>query len=201
MNESLRESVSSLCDQPVSELELHRILASMEREDSLRRQWGRHHALGDVLRGESLVHVDTGFADRLRDAIASEPAHGRSLSGRLRASRALRPAASFAVAASVAMAVFVGGQQWQSSRDVAQPAASLAAVPYGPSQGARLASFGSAQPSAVAAPVAMLPDRATLEAEEQRYRSYLLMHAEHAAELQPGGMLPYARLTRYDVGP
>lgn len=202
MNESLNESLSALADGRITELELHRVLAATERDDALRARWARHHALGEALRGEQVSVLNLDFADRIRAAVDEEPAYRAGWWQRLAASPSARPAAGFAVAASVAMAVFFGGQQWLNQGEgpvqgnvlALAPAAVSSVAPQG--AGAQLASFGQALPSAEPMP-AMTAEE--LAAEEARLQSYLLMHAEHVAEGQPGGMLPYARVTRYEM--
>lgn len=201
MNEPLKESLSAMADGPVTELELHRVLGEVGRDNDLRARWARQHAVGEALRGEPVPLMSLDFADRIRAAVDDEPAHRQGWWARLSASSAARPAAGFAVAASVAMAVFLGGQQWLAPAAPSSAVVASASPAVGlPDAGARLASFGAEQSHVRAASQAQAMTAEELAAEEQRLQSYLLMHAEHVAEGHAGAMLPYARVTRYEMG-
>lgn len=195
MNDKLRESLSALMDNEANEIELARILANSD-DDVLRQTWSRYHLIGTVQRGESLgpVPVPGDFAAQVSAVISVEGAakthSARGIQG------VLRPLVSFAVAASVAAVVVVGGQQLNSldadNTDVPTALAgnvspvgmvnTLGATPVN-------ASYGT-QP---------LPSRQ--QANQQLYRDlagkqlqrYLPQHAQQAALNSPQGLVPYAR--------
>lgn len=115
MNDRLRESLSALMDDEASELEMHRLLKSMERDPSLRDTWAGYHQSRDIMHGhgdaQHSLQIDISAA--VQDAIADEPSYGHQpiISGPL--ARLKKSLGGFAVAASVAGAVFIGGQALQ----------------------------------------------------------------------------------------
>ena len=107
MSEQLRESLSALMDDEANELELQRLLKQVGDDAELRATWIRYNAARSVMSGQEVGHMQLDISSRVRASIESEPqASGESLKQRL-----FRPLASFAVAASVAATVVIGGQQ------------------------------------------------------------------------------------------
>lgn len=206
MNEQLREAMSALVDGEASELEIRRILKAADDSPQLREAWANFHAAGQAMRGEPATRPSLMFADQLWQALENEPAHRASRWKRLMSASFFKPAASFAVAASVAGVVFVSGQTMQmasSASGVPQVAVRDAAPPPVLSSPARLVSTGAQQYSpavpytrANASPV---PVSSPVENNDPRMQAYLLMHAAHAAQAPGNSLLPYARLTTYHV--
>ncbi|MBC6906924.1 hypothetical protein DWB84_15865 [Saccharophagus sp. K07] len=54
-SDQLFESLSAMVDDEASELEIHRILRSMEQRPELMERWRRYHMIGAVMRGEYLA--------------------------------------------------------------------------------------------------------------------------------------------------
>ncbi|WOJ93912.1 sigma-E factor negative regulatory protein [Congregibacter variabilis] len=184
------ETLSALADNEAQELELRRVLRELDGAPELRDHWYRLHAARAVMHGET-VRPSSGFAVSVRAAIDAEPALRQSNAGNLR-----RALGSFAVAASVAAVVVLGGQQLAvtSAGGGADLVARVAPLPVGVVNTAGAvpvqASFGTR-----ALPTLQPADRtAYRELARQRLRRYSQEHAEHASLNTPQGMLPFARV-------
>ena len=192
MSEQLRESLSALMDDEANELEVERLLREMSGAESLRQTWARYHIARDSMKGQSIGHHGIDLSARVREAVAQEK---QSLGSA--AQRWLRPAASFAVAASVAATVVLGGQQL-SQQGAADPAqadrvmAGMAPVGMVNTLGATpvRASYGSQ------AVPALRPASHTAYRELARLRlkQFGQAHAEQAALNTPQGLIPFARV-------
>ncbi|GAB5414570.1 MAG: hypothetical protein Cons2KO_21730 [Congregibacter sp.] len=183
-----RETLSAMLDDEAQELELRRVLRDLDTQPELKAQWGRMHAVRSAMHNEPPMPAP-GFLDAIRAAIDEEPVQRRANGG------FLRTVGSFAVAASVAFVVVVGGQQLlETSAPGADQMARVAPLPVGvvntvgavPVQ----ASYGTS-----AVPTLQPADRtAYRELARQRLRRYSQEHAEHASLNTPAGMLPFARV-------
>jgi sigma-E factor negative regulatory protein RseA len=195
MSEKLRESLSALMDDEANELELQRLLKQVGDDAELRQTWVRYQAARTAMHGHETAHPRLDISARVREAVDVENgAHPvRGLKDRL-----LRPVASFAVAASVAITVVLGGQQLVqvSGTDPydAQAVATGGVSPVGlvNSLGATTvqASYGT-QPLPVLQPAT---GTAYKELARQRMQLYMQEHAEHAALNSPHGLIPFARV-------
>ena len=196
MSENLRESLSALLDDEANELEVQRVLARAGSDDSLRQTWVRYNLARDAMKGSTLGFPQVDIAQRVRDAIEKDEHSGATPVG-LR-DRLLRPVASFAVAASVAATVIIGGQQLaQVDSDTgfagdnalatsASPVGMLNSLGATPMQ----ASFGTQS-----APVLLPATRTAYQKlAEQRMGRYMQEHAQHAALNSPQGLIPFARV-------
>jgi len=108
MHQADHEAISALLDGEADDLELRRLLKSLESEsessEELLRQWQRFHLAQDVLHDRG-VPVSADLAGRISAQIAEEPAHQQKASSSVTPSWQ-QTMGKFAVAASVA-AVFV----------------------------------------------------------------------------------------------
>lgn len=184
------ETLSALADNEAQDLELRRVLRDLDSSPELRQSWYRLHVAQSAMHGEE-VRPAAGFALSVRAAIDAEPALQESTAGNWR-----RALGSFAVAASVAAVVVVGGQQLAltSAGENSDLVARVAPLPVGvvntlgavPVQ----ASYGTR-----ALPTLQPADRtAYRELARQRLRKYSQEHAEHSSLNTPQGMLPFARV-------
>ena len=195
MSEQLRESMSALMDDEASELELQRLLKQLGDDGELRATWVRYNAVRSAMAGQGVSHLQLDISSRVMEAIEDGPqVSGEKDSFR---NRLFRPVASFAVAASVAATVVIGGQQLaQVSGNDPYGAGAIAsgASPVGlvNSLGATTvrASYGTE-----AIPVLQPAARtAYKELARQRMQMYMQEHAEHAALNSPHGLIPFARV-------
>lgn len=196
MSEQLRESMSALMDDEANELELQRLLKQVGDDSELRATWVRYNAVRSAMSGQHISHLQLDISSRVREAIDASPA-GAGEKESLR-QRLFRPMASFAVAASVAATVVIGGQQLaQVSGNDPYGADAIAsgASPVGlvNSLGATTvrASYGTE-----AIPVLQPAARtAYKELARQRMQMYMQEHVEHAALNSPHGLIPFARVS------
>ena len=193
MSEQLRESLSALMDDEANELELQRLLKQVGDDAELRSTWIRYNAARSVMSGQEVSHMQLDISAKVRASIDAEPqSSGESLKQRL-----FRPMASFAVAASVAATVVIGGQQLAQVGGVDPYNASSIASGASPvglvnSLGATTvqASYGT-ESVPVLQPAART---AYKELARQRMQMYMQEHAEHAALNSPHGLIPFARV-------
>lgn len=196
----MRESLSALMDDEANELELERVLAHIGSDDELRQAWARYHLAGDAVTGQPLAHIDRDISQQVQAAIGAgiSPDATGTESGFTQ--RVLRPLTSFAVAASVAATVVIGGQQLAQVGAVGSQggdqtvAASASPVGLVNSLGATTvqASYGT-QSIPVLQPATRT---AYQELARQRMGRYMQEHAEHAALNSPQGLIPFARVPR-----
>jgi sigma-E factor negative regulatory protein RseA len=195
MSERLRESLSALMDDEANELEVERLLSRIGDDAELRQTWIRYSRVREALSGQAQSVAGLDISASVRTAIDNDGAKpGTTLRERL-----WRPVASFAVAASVAATVVLGGQQLvQLSGDEYQDRSSYASnvSPVGlvNAVGATpvRASFGT-RPVPVLQPAT---NEAYRELARQRLKHYSQQHAEQAALNTPQGLIPFARVPR-----
>ena len=198
MDERMRESLSALLDDEANELEIQRLISQIDSDDTLRDTWLRYNVARCAIADQQPGLLGADISGRVRDQIARDESK-TSVDGL--AQRLLRPVASFAVAASVAATVVIGGQQiaglggadnaWSGSAQAV--AASASPVGLVNSLGATpvRASYGTKS-----VPVLQPATRtAYRELARQRMERYMQEHAEQAALNSPQGLIPFARVT------
>jgi len=107
MNDDIKQRISSLMD---GEIEGHAedTLDNLMSSRALRDTWWRYHLISDVMNRNVADSIDKEMADRIAEIIAGDNvvvAGHRFLSNRF-----LKPAAGFAIAASVAAVAILGIQ-------------------------------------------------------------------------------------------
>jgi sigma-E factor negative regulatory protein RseA len=196
MNERTGESLSALMDSEANELEIERLLQQVGRDGDIRARWQRFNLVRHSLQGDRLAHAGWDISGRVRadlDGTAKKNPNDNGLRQRL-----VKPLTSFAVAASVAATVVIGGQHLARLGD---------ADPYDPEQivgrlpgpigivnipGARPvpASYGQDPLPALQPAI----NQAYNELAQRRLHRYMQEHAEQAALNSPQGLLPFARV-------
>ncbi|MFT6276558.1 MAG: sigma-E factor negative regulatory protein RseA [Halioglobus sp.] len=194
MNEKLRESLSAVLDGEANELELERVLSQMDDESDLRKTWMRYSAIRSVNTEGISPDMAMDISKGVRRAILQgAPVVSQATST---VQRLLKPLASFAVAASVAATVVLGGQQLAQIGDVntSYQGSLAASSPVGliNTVGATAiqASYGT-QSVPVLQPTARTAYR---ELARQRMNVYMQEHVEHAALNSPQGLVPFSRV-------
>lgn len=197
-NDRIYESLSALMDNEANELELERVLAQVSGDASLRRAWMRYNLTQQAVHGHPVAHLDWDVSARVQSALADLQAGDTGTALAVFKQRMVRPLISFAVAASVAVTVVIGGQQlaqvggtdpYAGDRSVATSASpvgmlnSLGATPV-------QAGYGT-QAITVLQPATRT---AYQELAQQRLRKYMQEHAEQAALNSPQGLVPFARV-------
>lgn len=221
----LNESLSALVDDEASEFEVHRVLTESQQDASVRERWHRYQLAGAALRGEAVnLATNTHFADRIRDAIRDiefdEPLastadkSAREKQGSIASGAWKAGAGRFAIAASVAAAVFLGAQQMnlvafngepgQSQEFAQQPADPAPTVAPSsvniPTINVQNVSGGDTIPPRSRLPQSLQysPNIQQQQLQDEQIRRYIrqlmLEHAEHSAQNSGSGLLPYARV-------
>jgi sigma-E factor negative regulatory protein RseA len=122
----LAESLSALMDNEASELELQRLLKALDADPELKPTWSRYQIASAGLKGKLPVLASSDFAARISAAVEAEQTYSRPVVDRV----ALEPVVAdnviavparwwqqvgrAAIAASVAGALVVGVQQYQT---------------------------------------------------------------------------------------
>ncbi|SDO65639.1 sigma-E factor negative regulatory protein RseA [Halomonas shengliensis] len=148
MSQNARESLSALMDNEGDELELRRVLKSLEEAPDAAEAWRRYHLMRSLMRREGEMDVSTDLSAGILSRLEEEPAPGREVdldNSAIPASRRSLPLArSAGIAAAVSLMVITGVQFYNGGlpgASVGQPAevagagagqaapASLAAAP------------------------------------------------------------------------
>mgnify|MGYP003576551120 CR=1 FL=1 len=232
----LAESLSALMDNQASELELQRLLKALDADQELKSTWSRYQITSAGLKGDVPVLASSDFASRVSAAIDAEETYsqqpqitanqvttkqdtGSATAGNVIAMpmRWWQQAGRAAVAASVAGALIVGVQQYQSvapqSVEMAANAPVTAPVAATETRAANLPS-GINAPALTARTVAVQSGYESRPQESRRvmyvprqeatpvynedistYLNQLIQEHTDNASLNSGqGMLPYTRV-------
>jgi len=203
--EFLNESLSAVLDGESSELELHRVLASMQDQET-RTKAKSYQLMGDVLRNQHNRFNTIDLSDAIRTKIAEEP---DLTTAKNRPTKLSRHFGRAAVAASVTLAVIVGVRTWNApvndqSVNISQSASSnnllltQNASERTQEYGARglLAGSQAKQTSLTTGQLNTAENIAKMNTLE-RFRAYSLNHAEQLATRNIQGMLPFVRAVSF----
>jgi len=175
MNDEIREQLSALADDELSELERPLLLGRMQRDSTLRECLGRYQLIGEVMRGTG-TSVGLGIARGVQKALASDMPAGAATTPQQ--NNWWKPVAGFAVAASVAL-VAVLAVTTVRDNDAGAPA--MAAI--------------KTMPKPTLASDSREPRWDRIEPQvDKRLAGYLVNHSEYAASRGVQGVMPYARV-------
>lgn len=199
MSDKMHETLSAMVDGEANELELRRALTTMSDDDS--QTWRRYQLVSSLLRQDKTTFMSSDISAAVSAAVATEKTPKR-------AANAWKPVASFAVAASVTLALFVG-LQWQQTTDLgASPAVAEVDVETianeaanrvaAGSQGLSLAAgegFATASAHVAGQSEQLATERAIADAiAAERLQTYLEQHTAHSAANSNQGVLPFVRV-------
>lgn len=207
MNERYRSELSELLDGELDSGKLGTCLRRLEGDGEYRARFDRYVMAREYLRGNAPDAAARGFCERVMAALESEPtvvAPARPGRGGNRPGRMLRPAAGFAIAASVAAVAILGLRQ--------------SGVPEGPvperpttaqsmESGAESRGSGAAPETTASAPRLQYVDarlRTPLAqpagaGDRAWLNTYLLRHNEAVGTSGRGGFIPYVHIVTRDV--
>jgi len=190
MSDSLRESISALVDDEAQELELHRVLASMEDDEKLRQTWKRYQAASFSMKRQLDCRFDLDISDRVSAALADEPAVEVEVAvEKSRFGGVFKPMLSMAVAASAAFLVIFAVQMGSQDKIGEQVVAGDQPLTTNLVAGANVANGNLAAVSAdVMTPV------------EKRLKSLIENHTQQASMSQNRGVMPYTQLVESQEG-
>ncbi len=178
MSEDIRARLSALVDGELTESDAVRMLNLLNRDAELKQIWERYHLVSDVIRHHlpSITSVD--LVERVRQSLDAEPV---VFLPSARRAISLKPVASLALAASIAIVAVLGFRGYLGTghvdNDVVAQTETGQAVPAG-------------------AGMRWDVDRPGVE---QRLNTYLVNHHGHTGHGM-GSMLPYARIVAYNGG-
>jgi sigma-E factor negative regulatory protein RseA len=172
MTDQIKEQISALLDGELPADQLGLLVRRMERDEGLRRTFGRYALVGETLRAPNGPLASAGFACRVISALDGDPEKPQSAgrtTGSSAGSRRMRWLVGTGVAASVLMAAAM----------IMNPVNDSPAI---------VASAPVAAPSVVA--VSSQPDReprfsgvSPTPEESQRMAGYLVAHSEFATPI------------------
>ena len=187
-----REGLSALMDGEAQELELRRTLEAVAGDTSLRERWQRQHRVRDALHGQLAGQAEIDVSTGVLQALETSKPVSRN------------PVWSMAVAASVTLAVVIGGQQ------LLLPSTAGSPLPVVSELGGAVVPVLGAQPvqaslggKALAGPTRQMvnvPDSSQNVAAvydrlaRDRYRALSSRHAAAAAYNHPAPYISYVRI-------
>ncbi len=200
----MKEQLSALVDDELSEFEERRVLQALDRDPQLRGAWQRYHLIRAALVNE-LDHVPSpASTERLSARLAAEPA--------IRARRSIRQlpriATGLAIAATVAGVAIFGLQTLSPpptatrTVSIAAPSASAPASAVSPKPAAPLVAGGRAVESGAAIQTVRSASTRwdTPEPKDEHMLDvYLVQHSEFASAGMRGMLPPYARVVGYSA--
>ena len=198
MSVEMNETLSAMVDGEANELETRRALKNMSDEES--QTWQRYQTVSSVIQQDKNLFLGSDISAAVSSAIANEALHKAA------STFAWKPLASFAVAASITMAVFVG-LQLDNGADVGV-SADIAAVDTATAEAASRVSAGSQGLSLTANEgfatasaqlesqnTQLIAERAIADAiAAERLQTYMEQHTAHSAHNSNQGVLPFARV-------
>ncbi|MDN3526126.1 sigma-E factor negative regulatory protein [Halomonas sabkhae] len=138
MSQNARESLSALMDNEGDELELRRVLKSLDDEPDAADAWRRYHLMRSMLRHESDVDTSTDLSAGVMARLEEEPLPASEPTPASR--RSLPLARSAGVAAAVSLMVITGVQFYNGASPLGgEEAAPLASGDNGSSAGSTTA--------------------------------------------------------------
>ena len=182
------EALSALMDGEADELELRRVLAAVAADDSLRARWQRQQWAREALQKRRVRPQGLDVSARVQEALQARPGASRN------------PLWSMAVAASVTVAVVLGGQQWSAGESVQTQVQTIVSsvgggvVPVSGVQPIQASLATQSQPiisskGAVSNANMRMYERFA----EERYRSLSPIHAQISSERHPAPYIIYTR--------
>ncbi len=179
MSDKLNEQVSACVDDENDASETALLLRRLSQDDGMRSRWARYHLISDVLRNHLPEQPSMALAGRVRAAIECEPTPQLRFS----AGRLFKPAASIAIAASVAVLAVFAVRLLPTATNSVQPeqlASAATTAQFLPGHGSR---WYRTRPEVA-----------------DHLNDFMLNHSGHAATAGMQPVIPYVRLVGYDVG-
>jgi len=160
MNDAIRMQLSAFVDGELPENEAELLLRRMSQDAELRQEIAEYMAIGRLVRDEAGLAGADRLHERIAAAIDDRPAGADDLAGTASPSRAIRPLAGAAIAATVALVAIFALQQTTGVDEL---------------------------PTESPLPVAneSVPN---IDAQQERQRQYFLNHTETSSEFGANGM-------------
>ena len=172
MNDALKTQISAFIDGELPEAEAEMLVHRFSQDSALRQQAERYMEIGRLLRGEQSLPGMSRLRARINAALDGHDLPDEALPAPA-SHRLLRPAAGFAIAASVALLGLLGLQQVSTLDDQGPLSATVASD-----------TAGQAVTYTEPAVSEVLSDRPS-----DRLRQYYLSHGETSSDLGANGIL------------
>lgn len=111
MSEVIREQISALLDDELSDQDAGRTIDTISQQNEHRETWDRYQLIGDAIRGEATGRASPSIAESVRQSLKDEPAIIAARKPTLLESSWVKAAAGTALAASVALAAIMVAPQ------------------------------------------------------------------------------------------
>ena len=196
MTENLRESISALMDNEANEVEVHRVLKSMQDDEQARATWHRYQIASAALKGQLNKHTSVDISSRVSALIEDESIEVDESTTVTKVSvwsKVSKPMTSVAVAASVAFLVVFGTLQVdQQTGSTPQPGLANQSSPSSLSSPSGIVLNGVQTVAASASsPQAAVQQ---LTPAQKRLRNLMHKHAQQADLSRGNGIRPYVQL-------
>ncbi len=195
MKDEIREQISALVDDELTDLERPLLLGRLQRDADLRACMGRYQLIGDVIHGGVTQATGLGIAGRVQDALADDHKEQDSSStiqdvttvDRQEAGRSFwKPAVGFAIAASVALVAVLSIQNLQQTTPDTPQVATTETLTAPIVQVSTRQDSSQDQWDRIAPQV------------DKRLSGYLVNHSEFAASHGMQGLTPYVRIVGFE---
>jgi len=183
MSDMKKEQLSHLMDDELQDAD--KLLSELKQDDELRARWERYHLIRDAMGNHLPDQLETGLAARISAQLDKEPtilAPRRKLFDR---NVILKPAAGFAIAATIATIAIVSVQ---NLRHAEQDSFDIATVRIQP----KVANLAEAKLAA--------ERKKHIRAVDTKLSGYLVKHNEYSVSARMQGVLPYMRIVGDTVG-
>jgi len=164
MNDAIREQLSAFVDGELPENEAELLLRRISQDVELRQDVAKYLAIGRLMRSEPGLAGADRLHERIAAAIDEKPADAGDNTGAMKASRAIRPLAGVAVAATVALVAIFALQQSTGIDELPNDTSLV-----------RNDTPGDVVPS--------------IDAQQDRQRQYFRNHADSSSQLGANGLV------------
>ena len=194
MSDELYQSLSAIMDDEADEAELETILSLIGSDAAMRDKWLELNRARDLLHGIPVKDNQPDVSCKIKDLIEHEISNSK-VNGGNSFTEFMNPIISFAVAASVAAIVVIGGQVFLNSDEEfeTQYAGGISPISMTPIAGSspRHASYSAGQGQQLLFPEANLGNQRVAY---EQLRIHGLEHAASLAPHTPLGKLSFVRV-------
>jgi sigma-E factor negative regulatory protein RseA len=189
MHDEIREQLSAMADDELSDVETPLLLGRLQRDAALRACLGRYQLIGEVMRGGTGATATLGVAARVQQALAADaPMHMPAAVLNNGRPVWFRPLAGVAVAASVAVVAVLSVNSLRKTETESVPALASGLPASGSGAAVTQVSQSGGQQWE------RLDPRI-----DKRLSGYLVNHNEYAASRGVQGVMPYVRIVGYET--
>lgn len=186
MSDKLNEQISAMVDGELSQAEEALFVRRLAEDRDLQGALARYQLISDAMHETLPQQVDTGFSQRVREALDAEPMVKSRAGLVVRTGSFLKPLVGLAVAASIALVAVL------SLQTVRQDQAPTPAVATAPADSDYIRAMDGQQLA--------VSQRAGKAQTRKRLDAYLVNHNEFAVSRSMRGMLSYVRIVGHELG-